>query len=77
MEHTDIIVTTKDRLALLQQTLAHIYERTCSPYRLHVIDDASTDGTAKWLVGEYEAGRVHDLLLRGQWCGALANNNVG
>ena len=77
MEPTDIIVTTKDRLALLRQTLAHIYERTRSPYRLHVIDDASKDGTATWLVGEYEAGRVHHLLLRSQWCGALANNNAG
>ena len=77
MEPTDIIVTTKDRLEHLQRTLTHIYERTRSPYRLHVIDDASEDRTAYFLVEEFAAGRIQNLLLRGQWCGAVANNNVG
>jgi hypothetical protein len=38
---TDIVVTTCERLPLLKQTLEYIWERTTTPYRLHVIDDAS------------------------------------
>ena len=45
----DIVVTTCDRLAYLRRTLAYIVERTITPYRLTVIDDASTDGTVEYL----------------------------
>ena len=74
---TDIIITTRNRLEGLQRTLSYIYERTRSPYRLHVLDDASTEGNVDYLVEEFKAGRVHHLLLRGERVGAMAQLNVG
>jgi len=74
---TDIIVTTRNRLDCLQETLAYIYERTRAPYRLHVLDDASTDGNVNWLMGEWKAGRIHHLLLHGERVGAMAQLNQG
>jgi GT2 family glycosyltransferase len=74
---TDIIVTTHNRLSYLRHTLDHIYRRTRTPYRLHVIDDASEKGNAEWLWGEYVAGRVHHLHLRGEHVGPMANLNLG
>lgn len=73
---TDILVTTRNRLALLQQTLEHIYERTRSPYRLHVVDDCSQEDNAAWLWGEFKAGRVQHLYLRGEHAGAMGNLNL-
>lgn len=74
---TDIIVTTHNRLEYLKRTLQYIYERTQSSYRLHVIDDASTEGNAEWLFGEFQAARVHHLYLRGEHIGAIGNQNAG
>jgi hypothetical protein len=59
----DIVVTTCERLPLLQQTLAHIWQRTVTPYRLRVVDDVSTEGNAEYLRAEYAAGRVASIHL--------------
>jgi glycosyltransferase involved in cell wall biosynthesis len=77
METVDIVLTTRDRLDYLKRTLEHIYARTRSPHMLHVVDDGSTEGNADYLIAEWKAGRVHDLLLRGGRCGAMANLNAG
>lgn len=75
--YTDIVITTRNRLDYLQQTLTYIYARTRTPYTLHVVDDASEEENAQWLFEEWQAGRVHDLLLRQIHCGARANQNAG
>lgn len=49
---TDIVIGTHNRVAMLQRTIACLRERTTTPYRLTVIDDASTDGTADYLAQE-------------------------
>ena len=41
---TDIVLCTRNRLPLLKRTLTYLFERTITPFRLHVIDDASTEG---------------------------------
>jgi len=61
---TDIVVCTKNRLPLLKRTLEYLFERTTSPYRLHVIDDASTDGNGDYLRGLYLEGKLAGLVLR-------------
>ncbi len=61
---TDIVVTTCERLPLLKQTLTYIWERTVTPYRLHVIDDASTEGNAEYLRALLREGRVATIHLR-------------
>lgn len=70
---TDIIVTTHNRLDYLKQTLQHIWERTRSPYKLHVIDDASKSGNVEWLLEQWRVGRIESLLLRGERHGLLPN----
>ena len=74
---TDIVVTTRNRLDGLRRTLSYIYERTRSPYRLHVLDDASSEGNVDYLMEEFKAGRVHHLLLHGERVGAMAQLNMG
>ncbi|HUW11695.1 MAG TPA: glycosyltransferase family A protein [Anaerolineae bacterium] len=60
---TDLVVTTCERLPLLTRTLEYIWERTVSPYRLHVIDDASTTGNAQYLRELLVAGKVDSVHL--------------
>jgi len=55
---TDIVVTTCERLPLLQRTLEHLWARTETPYRLHVIDDASVGGNQAYLAALLAAGKV-------------------
>lgn len=72
---TDIVVDTLNRLPLLQRTLEAIWERTTSPYRLHVIDDASTEGNQEYLLAMQQAGKIHSLMLRKVRKGIPANWN--
>jgi len=62
---TDIVLMTCNRLALLKRTLSYLFERTTSPYRLTVIDDASSEGNAEYLQGLWADGRLAGLVLRG------------
>ena len=70
---TDIVVMTCERLALLKRTLAHIWERTRTTYRLHVIDDASTEGNAEYLSELLAQGRIASALLRPERVGIAAH----
>jgi glycosyltransferase involved in cell wall biosynthesis len=45
---TDIVIGTHNRLDMLRRTIECIQERTTTPYRLSIIDDASTDGTGDY-----------------------------
>jgi len=46
---TDIVIGTRNRVEMLRRTIECIQARTRTPYRLVVIDDASTDGTAEYV----------------------------
>lgn len=72
---TDIIVDTLNRLPELKRTLGAIWERTTSLYRLHVIDDASTEGNQDYLLEMQAAGRIDTLTLRTKRLGIPANWN--
>ena len=65
----DIVVMTCERLPLLKQTLEHIWERTTTPYRLHVIDDGSTEGNAHYVSGLLSEGKLASILLRSKRAG--------
>lgn len=73
---TDIIVCTHNRPELLKRTLDHLFERTTSPYRLHVIDDASTAGNAEYLSQLWAEGRLASLLSRREARQFAANWNI-
>lgn len=73
----DIVVTTRNRLSLLRQTLECIWSCTKTPFYLHVIDDASEEENARYLWAEWQHGRIDHLLIRGVRCGIMSNSNAG
>lgn len=72
----DIVMTTRNRYEYAKQSIEHIFERTRFPYRLHVIDDNSTDETLEYLLKLWRDKKICDLLLRGERAGLVANENV-
>lgn len=72
-EPTDIVVTTCDRLPLLKRTLEYIRERTSTLYRLHVIDDASTEGNAEYLREMLAEGMVDRIYLHTRRVGVASH----
>jgi hypothetical protein len=66
MMATDIVISTYNRLPLLKRTLGCLFERTISAFRLHVIDDASTEGNGAYLQSLLDCGMLAGLVLRDQ-----------
>lgn len=58
----DICITTYDRLLYLQKCICSIVASTTVPYRIHVIDDCSTDGTYKFLDEMFERKIIHNVV---------------
>lgn len=69
----DIVIFTCDRLGFLKQTVAHIVRRTRSPFRLHVIDDASGGKTVAWLGKQRRKGIIKGVLRRKKRAGISAS----
>ncbi len=70
---TDIVIGTRSRPKLLTRTLDHLWKRTRSPYRLHLVDDGS-DPKAQGLVAQMLIGRhVTSAMLRADSLGIAAN----
>lgn len=68
---TDIVVTTCGRLPLLKRTLEYIWDRTTTSYRLHVIDDASSN--AAYLKRLRRQGKVASIRLHTERVGIPAH----
>ncbi len=69
----DIVVTMCDRLPLLKRTLSYIWDRTTTPYRLHVIDDASRTGNVQYLKALLAQGKVASVHLHTRRLGPAAH----
>lgn len=54
------VIVTHNRLSLLKEAIQAVREQTYAIKQLIVVDNSSTDGTAKWLAGET------DLIVRVQ-----------
>lgn len=85
MKPIDIVVTTRvthdrmARLGYLKDCLNFIAERTQTPHRVIVIDDASDTrtGARELLLNMKSRGRIHVLELRKERWGQRANLNLG
>lgn len=72
----DIVLFSRNRIEYARQSISYILARTRTPYRLHVIDDSSTDGTVDYLLSLWREGKICDLILRGRNAGITANYNL-
>lgn len=61
-----VVIASRDRVTLLQRTVAALADQTVPPSAVIVVDDGSTDGTWEWLSG-----------LRCEWLVAVRTNGVG
>ena len=60
----DIIILTYNRLRYLQQTVQTLIQRTKYPYRLIIVDNASTDFRVKEYLKElYQKNIIHKLIF--------------
>ncbi len=69
MNPIDIVMVTYSRKDFTEQTLIHLNNRTKHPYRLFVVDNASTDGTSDILDMYQKKGVIY------RW--VRLNENVG
>jgi len=76
MNKTDIIITSRNRIEYLKKTLAYIYERTHTPYAIHIIDDNSDMAVANYLIELWQSGKIETLTLRNERAGIMANKNL-
>lgn len=59
----DIGIVTWNRLALTIRCIESLVQHADHPFRLFVADNGSSDGTRDYLLGLYEKGIIHRLLL--------------
>ncbi|MEI6201201.1 MAG: glycosyltransferase family 2 protein [Enhydrobacter sp.] len=73
-EKVSVVVTTRNRSALLQQTLRCVYDQTWTDKEVIVVDEASTDDTLQVLAQKFPGAKVirHEVAR-----GASAARNSG
>ena len=73
----DILLVTYQRVHFLKRTIDEIYKRTFYPYRLIVIDNASTDGTKDYLKHCKKIGKISEHIFLPQNIGQPKALNEG
>ena len=76
-EPIDIILVTYQRSYFLERVLKEIYQRTFYPYRLIVVDNASTDDTKTILKRQEKLGRIRKAVYLPQNVGQCQALNEG
>src|SRR5437899_643019 len=73
-----IIVPTRDRRALLRETVSSVIRQTYRNWELVIVDDRSSDGTAEMVRGlSRDDARIRFLALEHSKTGAPAARNQG
>jgi len=65
-----------NRLELLEKTIGNIVNRTQTPYRLHVVDENSNDGTVEYLLDLLDSDLLSSVFLSNERRGRMANRNM-
>jgi len=60
---TDLILVTYNRLEFTKKTLQYLFKRTTTPFRLIIVDNGSTDGTAEFLYDNKRQFNDIDMLV--------------
>jgi glycosyltransferase involved in cell wall biosynthesis len=61
---TDVFMTTYNRPEYMIRTVDGLFERTTTPFNLHVVDDGSTEGNQDVLMDHWRQGHLASLVLR-------------
>lgn len=61
---TDLFVATHNRPEYLSRCLSHLFDRTATPFRLHIIDDGSTEGNSEILWRRWQGGDFASLTMK-------------
>ena len=69
-----IVIPTHNRAALLRESLASVWDQTCTDYEVIVVDDGSVDGTRAYL--DELGGRVRAIHQPQQGPGAARNAGI-
>lgn len=72
----DIVMTSRNRLDYLEETINRLITCTRSPYALHIIDDNSEPGVTDYLLKLWRGGYVASLCLNSERRGINANKNL-
>ena len=73
-----VIIPTKNRCTLLQETLASVQEQTYPLWEAIIVDDGSTDGTIEYLMNRCaQEPRIRFLQRAGEIAGANVCRNQG
>lgn len=75
MAKVDIGITTYNRCSLLRQTVESIIRNTVVPYRLFIVDDHSSDGTADYLC-HLSHEKLHGVVINKQRKGVSYGLNI-
>lgn len=75
MAEVDIIIPTYNRLSFLKNCLRSLWYNTTSDYRLFIVDDCSTDGTAEWLA-TLEYPKLEEVILNKRRRGLTFNFDI-
>ncbi len=71
-----IVVPTYNRVSRLITTLTSILEQTFTGFELIVVDDGSTDGTAKIITEKFNDSRIRIITQKNSERGAARNNGL-
>jgi glycosyltransferase involved in cell wall biosynthesis len=73
-----VITPTKNRLALLRETLDSVAAQTFAAWEHIVVDDGSDDGTTEMMASRTTSDpRVRYIVRQGEHCGANVCRNIG
>jgi glycosyltransferase involved in cell wall biosynthesis len=75
LEHIDICITTYNRFPYLQKCIWSIVASTTVPYKIHVVDDVSTDDTTVFLRKMLKDGLIHSVIFNEKKIGTANSFN--
>lgn len=74
MQNISVIIPTFNRIGLLSEAINSVNSQLCQPLEIIVVDDASTDGTADWVLSQHPKINLITITKNN---GAAAARNIG
>ncbi|GJL59367.1 MAG: hypothetical protein NPIRA03_22240 [Nitrospirales bacterium] len=72
----NICMVTFNRLEFTKQAITALFQHTCFPHVITVVDNGSTDGTPEYLLALYQQGFITNLILLPENVGIAKASNL-